>query len=88
MNLTNVYFIKWVIRHIVYIPSCPLFHVLPVYKPGLRVTHMIYHATNMTLVGKVLFCGVCIILYNFVRFYVFCFYDFVCGVHIRLICVN
>ena len=61
MNLTNVYSIKWLIRHIVCIPSCLLFHVLPVYKLGLRVTHMNYHGTNMTLVTKVLFSGVCII---------------------------
>jgi len=68
MNLTNVYSIKWVIRHIVCIPSCPLFHVLPVYKLGLRVTYTNYHATNMTLVGKVLFSGVCIILFDFMHF--------------------
>ena len=68
MNLTNVYSIKWVIRHIVCIPSCLLFHVLPLYKLGLRVTLMNYHGTNMTLVAKVLFSGVCIILFHFMYF--------------------
>jgi len=68
MNLTNVYSIKWVIRHIVCIPSYLLFHVLPVYKLGLRVTHMNYHDTRMTLVAKVLFPGVCIILFDFMYF--------------------
>ena len=68
MNLTNAYSIKWVIRHIVCIPSCLLFHVLPVYKLGLRVTHVNYYGTNMTLVAKVLFSGDCIILFDFMYF--------------------
>jgi len=68
MNLTNVYSIKWVIRHIVCIPSCLLFHVLPVCKLGIRATHMNCHGTNMTLVAKVLFSGGCIILFDFMYF--------------------
>jgi len=42
--------------------------VLPVYKLGLRVTLMNYHGTNTTLVSKVLFSGVCIILFDFMYF--------------------